>query len=153
MDSNRYLNIEGADIVKETYSRINSALKGIESDLDNLLKSNDAMIFKGVLDCSTNPNYPSGDAGHLWKVSVSGKLGGASGVDVSVGDLVICLVDDTVSGSHSSVGNNFAIVSVNFDVATEEEAIAGESMVKYMTPLRTKQAIDSYFSDFKVKFS
>lgn len=45
---------------------------------DSLLGANDAMVFKGVIDCSANPNYPAADAGHTYKISVAGKVGGAS---------------------------------------------------------------------------
>lgn len=82
-----------------------------------LLASNDAMLFKGVIDCSTNPNYPAADAGHVYKVSVAGKIGGASGVNVEVGDTAICAVDNTLSGSQSLVGSNWFVIQANIDGA------------------------------------
>lgn len=77
---------------------------------DALIGANDALVYKGVIDCSTNPNYPAADAGHLYKVSVAGKIGGVSGVDVSVGDDVLCTVDGSASGDQATVGANWNII-------------------------------------------
>jgi len=74
---------------------------------DNLLGAADALRYKGVLDCSTNPNYPAGNAGDFYKVSVSGKIGGASGLSVTAGDDLICLVDSAAAGTHAAVGANW----------------------------------------------
>lgn len=79
--------------------------------------TNDAMIYKGPIDCSSNPNYPAGQAGDTYKVSVAGKIGGASGVNVEVGDMIICNVDETISGTHASVGSSWNIIQVNLDGA------------------------------------
>jgi hypothetical protein len=70
-------------------------------------------VFKliGSIDCSTNPNYPAANAGHIYLVSVSGKIGGASGPDVSDGDTLTCTVDNTSSGDHATVGANWVIRS------------------------------------------
>ncbi len=64
---------------------------------------------KGPLDCSTNPNYPAAESGHVYIVSVAGKIGGGSGVDVEVGDLLICKTDSSSAGNHSTVGANWTI--------------------------------------------
>jgi hypothetical protein len=64
----------------------------------------DALIYKGAIDCSGNPNYPAADVGHVYKVSVAGKIGGVSGESVSVGDMIICNTDGTVSGTEAAVG-------------------------------------------------
>lgn len=58
----------------------------------------DPLIYKGAIDCSTNPNYPAGDAGHTYMVSVAGKIGGASGKVVIAGDMAICNTDGTTAG-------------------------------------------------------
>jgi len=87
----------------------------VKTYVDNLIGANDAMVFKGAIDCSANPNYSAGDAGHTWKVSVAGKIGGASGPNVEVGDMIICTVDSTSSGDHATVGSNFNIIQVNID--------------------------------------
>ena len=80
--------------------------------------SNDAMLFKGGIDASTNPNYPAADAGHAYKITVAGKIGGASGIDVQIGDTIYCTVDATSAGTQAAVGANWVIVQANVDRAT-----------------------------------
>lgn len=68
---------------------------------------------KGSIDCSTNPNYPAANNGHVYRVSVAGKVGGASGPTVEAGDWLVCEVDSSASGNHATVGANWSIVQVN----------------------------------------
>lgn len=86
-------------------------------DLDALrayiIGSADALVYKGVTDCSANPNYPAADAGHVYLVSVAGKIGGASGTVVEVGDLFLCRVDSTASGNQATVGSSWNVVQAN----------------------------------------
>ncbi|MFM7009473.1 MAG: hypothetical protein ACKO0Z_09120 [Betaproteobacteria bacterium] len=82
----------------------------------------DPLLFKGVIDCSANPNYPAADAGDVYKVSVAGKIGGASGPSVEVGDTLLCTVDGSSSGTHGSVGANWAILQTN--IQTQPYVIA-----------------------------
>ena len=77
----------------------------------------DIEVLKGAIDCSTSPNYPAADAGHVYRVSVAGKIGGASGVNVEVNDRLECFVDGSVSGNHAAVGANWIISQVNIDGA------------------------------------
>lgn len=81
------------------------------------LASNDAMIYKGAIDASTNPNYPAADAGHTYRISVAGKIGGASGANVEVGDILISHVDASAAGIQATVGANWDIVQTNIDGA------------------------------------
>lgn len=81
------------------------------------IASLDVMQYKGVIDCSGNPNYPAANAGDQYKVSVAGKIGGASGPNVEVGDLIICFVDSSSAGTHAAVGANWDIIQVNLDGA------------------------------------
>lgn len=67
--------------------------------------ANDAMVFKGLIPANTNPNYPVGVTGDTWKISVAGKIGGASGVNVEVGDTIIC-VTDNAGGTQATVGDS-----------------------------------------------
>lgn len=64
------------------------------------------MIFKGVIDASANPNYPAGNSGETYKISKAGNIGGASGPKVEIGDIIICITDNSVAGTHAAVGNN-----------------------------------------------
>jgi hypothetical protein len=77
------------------------------------ISTNDAMIFKGAIDCSTNPNYPAADRGWVYKISVAGRIGGASGPVVEVNDTIICGTDGTAAGTHASVGGNWNILQTN----------------------------------------
>lgn len=70
-------------------------------------------VFKGTIDCSANPNYPAANAGDTYVVSVAGKIGGAAGVTVEAGDLLLCLVDATAAGNHATVGANWDVLQMN----------------------------------------
>lgn len=85
--------------------------------VDNLIAAQDAMVFKGVIDCSANPSYPAADRGWTYRVSVAGKIGGASGPNVEAGDILICLTDGTAAGDQATVGANWAIIQTNIDGA------------------------------------
>lgn len=91
--------------------------KSLKTYADALIAANDAMVFKGVIDCSANPNYPAADRGHTYAVSVAGKIGGASGPNVEAGDRIMCLTDGTASGNHATVGTQWNISQVNLDGA------------------------------------
>jgi hypothetical protein len=84
----------------------------------------DVMIFKGVIGCSANPNYPAADAGNLYKVSVPGKIGGASGPNVEAGDTLYCITDGAAAGDHATVGAQWVISQVNVDGAVVGPASA-----------------------------
>lgn len=91
--------------------------KAVKTYADQLIAAADAMVFKGVIDCAANPNYPAGDAGDTHKISVAGKIGGASGVVVEVGDTAMCITDSTASGDHVTVGAHWNVIQVNIDGA------------------------------------
>ncbi|WP_316197077.1 hypothetical protein [Bradyrhizobium sp. SZCCHNS3053] len=91
--------------------------RAIKTYADALIAANDAMVFKNIVDCSANPNYPAADRGWTYKVSVAGKIGGASGVNVEVGDTLICITDGTASGNQATVGSAWTIIQVNIDGA------------------------------------
>lgn len=89
----------------------------IKDYCDNLLAGADAMVYKGAVNCSGNPNYPAADAGWTYKVSVAGKIGGASGPNVEVGDTIMCTTDGTTTGNHSDKGQYWNIIQTNIDGA------------------------------------
>lgn len=89
----------------------------VKAYADALIGANDAMVYKGVIDASANPNYPAGNKGETYKISVAGKIGGASGPNVEVGDIIIGLTDGSAAGNHATVGANWDIVQVNIDGA------------------------------------
>ena len=91
--------------------------KATKTYVDALIAAADAMVFKGVIDCSTNLNYPAADRGWTYRVSVAGKIGGASGTNVEAGDILLCLNDSTASGDQATVGANWSIIQTNLDGA------------------------------------
>ena len=88
----------------------NDADGATKAYVDGLLLNLDAMHYEGAIDCSTNPNYPSADAGHTYKCSVAGKIGGASGISVVKGDLIICNTDGTTAGDQATKGSYWNII-------------------------------------------
>lgn len=67
---------------------------------------------KGNQDCSANPNYPAASKGDVYTVSVAGKIGGASGTTVEVGDWFRAIADNA-GGTHAGVGTSWVIVQAN----------------------------------------
>lgn len=103
--------------------------KAIKTYADQLLAAQDAMVFKGTVDCSTNPNYPAADRGHTYRVSVAGKIGGAAGVNVEAGDILLCLTDGTAAGNQAAVGAQWTIAQANIDGAVIGPASAVDGHV------------------------
>lgn len=87
--------------------------KAVKAYVDALIAANNAMVFQGTIDCSTNPNFPAADQGDLYVVSVAGKIGGASGLDVEVWDTLICKTDTTPSGDYATVGSEWVVIQGN----------------------------------------
>lgn len=87
----------------------------IKNYVDGNIDAANALVYKGVLNCSTNPNYPAGNSGHMYLVSVAGKIGGANGPNVEVGDMLICVADNTPAGTHAEVGQYWNIINRNID--------------------------------------
>jgi hypothetical protein len=103
--------------------------KAVKAYIDGLLAASDAVVYKGAIDCSANPNYPAADAGHLYRVSVAGKIGGASGVNVEVGDTLLCNTDGTASGTQAAVGANWNVIQANLGGAVIGPASATDGAV------------------------
>jgi hypothetical protein len=103
--------------------------KAVKTYVDGIVTggASDVMIFKGVIDCSANPNYPAASAGNLYKVSVAGKIGGASGPNVEAGDTIYCITDGSAAGDHATVGANWVIAQVNIDGAVVGPASATDN--------------------------
>ena len=110
--------------------------------VNGIVAAQDAMVFKGVVDCSANPNYPAADRGHTYRVSVAGKIGGASGPNVEAGDILMCLTDSTSSGNHATVGSAWAIIQANLDGALLTTAI-GSTVQAYNTLLTAIAALSA----------
>jgi hypothetical protein len=67
------------------------------------------LSLKGGLDCSTNPNYPAASKGDTYYVTVAGKIGGASGTSVGVGDQITCSTNNA-GGTQAAVGSNWFVL-------------------------------------------
>jgi hypothetical protein len=72
--------------------------------------------FKGSTDASTNINYPAGVVGDAYVVTVAGKVGGASGKSVDIGDMYICSADNA-GGTEASVGTSWFVLEHNLQGA------------------------------------
>lgn len=94
----------------------NKPLSGpAKSYIDGIVAAQDGLKLKGVINASANPNYPAGDAGDLYRISVAGKIGGAAGPNVEIADMVLCTVDGSAAGTHTSVGANWTVMQANLD--------------------------------------
>lgn len=118
----------------------------VKAYADALIGASNGMVFKGVIDASTNPNYPAADAGDLYRISVAGKIGGASGPNVEVGDLILCLTDATSAGTQAAVGSNWNISQVNIDGAVTGPASAVSANLSSFNGTTGKIIQDSGFS-------
>ena len=116
--------------VVRTVSGQEVSLSGTGGDSNNIEIDD---LYQGVINCSTNPNYPAGTKNMFWRVSVAGKIGGAAGIDVEVNDKIVCIVDNA-GGTEALVGSSFIIMQGNIDPATVTELRAGISDVVYVTP-------------------
>lgn len=108
---------------------------------------------KGVLNCAVNPNYPAGQVGDAYTVSVAGKIGGAQGQNVGVRDIVYCRTNNP-GGTEENVGSFWTIIQANLEssteliagyirIATQFETNEGLSNVTGVTPLKLKTLLDS----------
>lgn len=92
--------------------------KAVKAYADSIFAANDAMVFKGAIDCSANPNYPAGNRGDTYRASVGGKIGGAAGVTVEAGDIILCNTDGTAAGNQAAVGANWNVIQTNIVFGT-----------------------------------
>lgn len=95
--------------------------------------------FKGTTDCSASPNYPAASKGDVYIVSVSGKIGGASGTTVDVGDWYVATADNA-GGTEASVGASWGHMEHNLvsaltgATASTTEVLTGTDNSKLVTP-------------------
>lgn len=68
--------------------------------------------LKGSTDTSANPNYPSALKGDAYYVTVAGKIGGASGKSVDIGDVYVALADNA-GGNEATVGTSWFVLEHN----------------------------------------
>lgn len=68
--------------------------------------------FKGSTNASANPNYPAASKGDAYVVSAAGKIGGASGKSVDIGDVYVASADNA-GGTEASVGTSWFVLEHN----------------------------------------
>lgn len=116
--------------------------KALKAYIDNKLTS--VLTYKSAIDASTNPNFPAAVVGDMYKISVSGLIGGGSGIAVQAGDSIIATAA-TSAGTAAAVGANWDIIQANVDqattgalglviLATQAEAEAKSNSTKVVTP-------------------
>ncbi len=81
--------------------------------VQNTIAYLDPLLYKGVIDCSASPNYPAADAGYTYLASVAGKIGGASGKNVMIGDMILCNHDGSPAGDEATVGTYWNVIQAN----------------------------------------
>jgi hypothetical protein len=84
--------------------------KATKTYVDNAVTG--LLDFKGATNCSGNPNYPAASKGDAYVVSTAGKIGGASGTAVDIGD-VYCASADNAGGTQASVGSSWFVLEHN----------------------------------------
>ncbi|MDJ0577258.1 MAG: hypothetical protein QNJ65_19130 [Xenococcaceae cyanobacterium MO_234.B1] len=135
----------------------------IKQDLDNAIAQLSGVALKAPIDidCSGDPDYPACDPGQSFYVIVAGRIGGAGGVVVNIGDTIFCKAPGgSAGGDQATVGNEFFIVESNRDQATESElgvaALASQTEVnngivanKIVTPLTLQTKLNNAFNSRK----
>lgn len=118
----------------------------VKTYVDGAFDAVDAMRLKGGINASTNPNYPAANAGDTYRITTAGKIGGASGPNVEVGDMLICFVDSTAAGTQATVGANWIIEQANIDGAVTGPASAVSGNLVSYSGTSGKVVADSGFS-------
>lgn len=68
--------------------------------------------FKGNISATANPNYSVALKGDAYYISAAGKIGGASGKTVEIGDVVVASADNA-GGTEASVGTSWFVLEHN----------------------------------------
>jgi hypothetical protein len=90
--------------------------------------------LKGSQDCSANPNYPAASKGDAYYVTVAGKIGGASGKSVDVGDVYVASADNA-GGTEASVGTSWFVLEHNLTgVVKSGDSAGGDLAGTYPNP-------------------
>lgn len=87
--------------------------------VDGLVSS--GINIRGVIDASTNPDYPAGNLGDAYYINTAGRIGGGSGPLVEPGDLIVVVAEPPGSpgGDEATAGADWIIMQANVDKATE----------------------------------
>ena len=77
---------------------------------------------------------------------MAGKIGGASGINVEVGDTILCLTDSTSAGTQAAVGAQWNITQSNIDGAVTGPASAASGALASYNGTTGKIIQDSGFT-------
>ena len=111
--------------------------KAIKSYIANKLVG--MFDLRGSTDCSANPNYPTAVQGDSYAVTVAGKIGGASGVSVAIGDVYFATADNA-GGTQAAVGTSWDIL-VHASVAAGGGMLAANNLSDVASKVTAKDNI------------
>lgn len=92
-----------------------------------------ALQYRGEINAYANPLYPKATKGDFWRVRVAGKMGGASGDGVLVGQYILATAD-AETGTASEVGASWEILEAS---ALQEHTIADDFAYADLSTLPT----------------
>jgi hypothetical protein len=92
--------------------------------------------YQGAIDASANPNFPAASKGDTYRISVAGKIGGASGTVVQAGDWITANADNA-GGTLASVGASWDVIQSNLEAASTTVAGYVELATQAETEART----------------
>ena len=116
-NANGDVSFTNVNIANAPTSSNHAATKGY---VDSLAAS--GLQIKGVIDASSNPDYPAAAIGDAYHVSVAGRVGGVAGDIVEQGDMLVA-VAVTSGGDEATVGDDWITMQSNIGASTE--TIAG----------------------------
>jgi hypothetical protein len=143
LNSKENLSNKSTDVNLGTSNTLYPSQNAVKVYTDSILGNANALVYKGVIDCSTNPNYPAANAGEMYIVNAAGKIGGVSGEVVEVGDMLICNNDATPSGTQASVGVYWNIIQKNINGAVSGPASSVNNNVAFFDGITGKIIKDS----------
>lgn len=119
------------DPLRTAYDKINDNFTELYAEVVGVLD------LAGDQDCSANPNYPAAVKGDAYYVTVAGKIGGASGKTVAVGDMFIAKADNA-GGAEGSVGTSWFVLEKNLDGAL----VAANNLSDVASPITARASLD-----------
>lgn len=151
----------GTDVAIADGGTGSSTAAGARTNLDVYSKGevDNALVglvdLKSGTDCSANPNYPAALKGDAYYVTVSGKIGGASGKSVDAGDVFIASADNA-GGTEASVGTSWFAIEHNLtssgyapggtDVAVADGGTGASTAAGARTNLGLLRTIAAFFT-------
>jgi len=83
--------------------------------VEETLSTDGLLDFLGDFSASGDPNYPVANKGDTFFISVAGRVGGASGKVVAIGDILFAK-NDNGGGTEAAVGTDWAVIEMNLDL-------------------------------------